>query len=265
MSWALFKADVKMNRFIWALMLGLYLMYVLIMISMFDPESVASLNDMMAMMPKELIDAMGFTFGTTLLTFLSGSLYGILLYMFPLILSIVISNRLIAGMVDKGSMSCLLSTPNSRRKIAVTQAVFNLSAVAALFTAVTVAGIIGCEAAFPGQLEIGKFLLLNVNAILAYCAISGITFFFSCLFGDSSKSLGFGAGLPIAFVLMQMLGDSGEKMRWLGKLSLFTLFDPDRLFAGDTFAYIGMAVFAALAVILYTAGIWVFDKKDLPI
>lgn len=265
MSWTLFKTNLKNNRFIWALMTGIYLMYVLIMVSMFDPQDVDALNEMMSMMPKEMIDAMGFTFGTTLLTFMSGSLYGVLLYAIPLIAVVVINNRLVASMVDKGSMAYLLATPNSRIKLALTQAVFSLCVPVAMFTVVTSITVVSAQRMFPGALEIGKFVLLNANAVLLYFAVGGICFFASCLFNDSSKSLGVGAGLPLAFVLLQMLGNAGGDIEWMGNLSLYHLFNPDKLFAGDSFAFIGMAVYATLAAVLYIGGIVVFDKKDMPV
>lgn len=98
-----------------------------------------------------------------------------------------------------------------------------------------------------------------------YYTINCICFLASCLANESKYSLGLGAGLPITFVLLQMLGDTGEKLNWVGNLSLFALFDPERLFAGDSFAYVGMGIFAGLAAVLYALGIIFFNKKDWPI
>lgn len=94
------------------------------------------------MLPSELMNAMGMNFGSTLLNFLSGKLYSILLYLFPMILSIVVNHRLIAIHVDKGSRAYLLSTSNSRVLIAVTQAVFSLTSVTAIFCWITVLTLI---------------------------------------------------------------------------------------------------------------------------
>ncbi|WP_249899989.1 hypothetical protein [Paenibacillus sp. PK3_47] len=232
---------------------------------MFNPESVDALKDMLDMLPAELMNAMGMNFGSTLLTFLSGTLYSILLYLFPMILSVVINHRLIAVHVDKGSMSYLLSTSNSRIRIAVTQAVFSLMSITAIFCWITVLTLITSSAMFPGLLDIKPFILLNLYALLMYYTVNGICFLASCLANEARYSLGLGAGLPITFVLLQMLGDSGEGLEWIGYFSLFALFDPERLFAGDSFAYMGMSVFAGLAAALYTLGIIYFNKKDLPI
>ncbi|SDI97740.1 ABC transporter permease subunit [Natribacillus halophilus] len=265
MSFTLFKADVKANRFIWLLITIIYSFYAVIIVSMFDPENADTMAEMMEMMPQELLDAGGITFGSTLLTHISGFLYSMLLYLFPLIITVIVNHQLIASHVDKGSMAYLLSTSNSRTKIAVTQAMFSILSITLVFTVITIVQIIVSVSMFPGELEVGQFILLNVYAMLLYYAISGICFFASCTSNEARYSLGLGAGLPIAFIVLEMLGNTGENVSWLGNLSIFALFDPDRLFAGDTFAYIGMTVLGSIAVVLYAGGIALFKKRDLPL
>ena len=70
MSWALFKANMRANRFIWFLIVAIYSFYSIMLIGMFDPDSVDALKEMLNMLPPELINAMGMNVGTTLLTFL---------------------------------------------------------------------------------------------------------------------------------------------------------------------------------------------------
>lgn len=265
MSWTLLKANIKANRFIWLLITVIYSFYAVMIASMFDPENTDAMAEMMEMMPKEFLDAIGFQFGTTLLTHISGSLYSTLLYLFPLIITIIVNHRLLASHVDKGSMTYLLSTSNSRVRIAVTQAVFSLVSITLVFAVLTVVQIAVASSMFPGELEVGTFMGLNVYALLLYYAISGICFFASAISNETRFSLGLGAGLPIAFILFDMLGNSAENMRWMGSLSLFALFDPDRLFAGDAFAYTGMVVLGGIALLLYTGGIVFFNKRDLPL
>lgn len=266
MSWTLFKANLKTNRFIWILMTVIFCFYGAMIISMFDPNGVDALKDMLEMMPESLINALGFSaIASTLLTFISGYLYGFLVLLFPMVASIVINHRLIASHVDKGSMAYLLSTPNSRVKIAKTQALFSLTSITALFTIFTLFIIAISQSMFPGELEIGKFILINLYALLMYFSIGGIGFFASCISNESKYSLGLGVGLPVGFLVLQMLGGIGESLSWIGNLSLYALFNPNRLIEGDGFAYMGMGIFALLAVALYAGGISIFNKRDLPL
>lgn len=264
MSWTLFKANIKVNFTIWLIMTFVFCFYLVIIISMFDPKGIDAIQEMLDMMPKAMIDALGFgELGTTLTTFITGYLYGFLILLFPMVISIVVNHRLIASLVDKGSMAYLLSTPNSRIKIALTQAIFSITSITAFFIVITPFSIAISESMFPGELEIGNFILVNFYALLMYYAIGGIGFFASCIAEESKYSLSLGVGLPVAFLVLQMLGDAGENFSWIGNLSLYSLFDPNKIFEGSGFVYIGMNLFCLIAAALYIGGIYIFNKRDL--
>ncbi len=264
MTWALFKANIKANRTIWIIMTIIFFFYFSIMVSMFDPEGMEAWDDMLAMMPEGFLNAVGWDMiGTTLLDVLATSMYGFLIYLFPLVISIVVNHRLMANHIDKGSMAFLLATPNSRIKIAATQAAFSLASITVFFFLVAVLGTLIAEAMFPGELETGKFILLNFYALLLYYAIGGIGFFASCIASESKHSLGVGIGLPAAFLVLQMLGNSGDQISWISNLSLFNLFSPEKLVEGSSFIWYGMIAFVILATALYGGGIAIFNKRDL--
>ena len=83
--------------------------------------------------------------------FLINYLYGFLLLLLPLVFSILAANRLVARWVDTGSMAYLLASPNTRARVARTQALV-LIAGGTLLTAYCTALAVGCAAAmFPGE------------------------------------------------------------------------------------------------------------------
>ena len=227
MNKTLFKKTIKTNWLIGVIIFAVMMMYLSIIISMFDPENVEGIMAMIETMPQELVAAMGLTeMGTTLTTFIASYYYAFIALMFPMIYCVIVANRLIAKHVDKGSMAYLIATPNSRIKIASTQAIFLLFSITLLFILVSLSGILISQALFPGQLEIGAFLLLNFITMVIFYAISGISFFFSCLFNETKYSLAFGAGVPIAFFVLNMLSNVNEQYTWIGNLSLFSLIEP---------------------------------------
>lgn len=264
MSWALFKANIKANRTIWIIMTIIFFFYFTLMVSMYDPDGLVAWEDMLAMVPEGFLQAVGWDMiGTSLLSVLGTTMYGFLIFLFPLVISIVVNHRLMATHIDKGSMAFLLATPNSRIKIAATQGAFSLASITVFFTLVAVLGSLIAEGMFPGELEAGKFILLNFYALLLYYTIGGIGFFASCIANESKHSLGLGIGLPAAFLILKMLGNSGDKISWIGNLSLFNLFSPEKLVEGSSFIWIGMISFAVLAAALYIGGIAIFHKRDL--
>lgn len=261
----LLRASLKQNYIVFLIIVGVMMIYLPTIASMYNPETQKSLNDMLKMMPQQLISAMGFTGEMgTLLQFIATYFYGFLILLLPMIYSIIVANRTIASHVDKGSMAYLLATPNKRSKIAVTQALFLLITTALLIVIVTLVGISLCEMMFPGELDIKGFIVLNCGALLLYCALSGIGFFASCFFNDTKNSLALGAGLPVGFLLLQMISDTGKKFEFLQYFSLYSLFDPAKITSGEGYlpSFIALAI---IALVTYIAGIYTFTKRDLPL
>lgn len=264
MIWPLFKYNIKTNRFLWILLVMVMVMYFSIIISMYDPENIEALTKMLELFPKELMDAMGFSqFGTTLLTFVVGYIYGFLIFLFPMVLTVVINHKLVASMVDKGSMAYLLSAPFSRVKVALTQAISGLVLITAFFTVVTLSALAMSELMFAGEMEIGLFIRINIYTIILYWAISSIVFFGSAIADDSKVSLGIGVGVPVLFLVIQMLAGVGKDFKWLENFTMYTLFNPEKMIEGDGFVWIGMAVLLMIALVFYSAGIWFFNRKNL--
>lgn len=264
MNPTLFMATIKSNWIIWFIFFLVMLMYLAIIISMFDPQGLEGLIALLDTLPRELVAAMGYDLiGEGLTAFLASYYYGFIAIMFPMIFCIIIANRLVAKHVDSGSMAYLLSTPNSRITIVSTQAFFLIISVTALICVVTAAGILLSETMFPGQLDTGGFLLLNLVTLLTFYAISGICFFFSCIFDDTKHSLAFGAGVPIAFFVINMLANVSEKYAWLSNFTIFTLLNPAEILARDPFTTTSIVILTSIALIMYAGGIILFNNRSL--
>lgn len=99
---------------------------------------------------------------------------------------------------------------------------------------------------------------------MAQAAVSGVCFFASCLFNLSVHSAALGSGLAALFLLAQMLVNAGQSLSWLKYLTLFSLFHPARIAAGES-AGAAPYILCVISLLLYGSAIWVFNKKDLPI
>ncbi len=265
-NFPLFKMNIKFNYIVWSIFAGILLLYFLIISSLFDPATVDTMAEMLDALPPELVTAMKFSIpDPTLVGFLAGYFYGFLILLFPLIYTIIMADRMIAKLVDQGSMAFLLSTPNSRIKIAFTQAVFFMSSIILLIVLLTIAGIISCQSMYPGLLDIPKFLSINLGVVLLYFSLSGIGFFASCLFNLSKYSLALGGGIPVAFFLLNLLSGVSDEVSGLKYLTLTTLFDPIAIISGSDTVIPSLIVLFLIGLVLYSAGVYVFSKKDLPL
>lgn len=266
LSFPLFRTTFKSNYVIWLIFAAILLMYFTIIIGLFDPTTMESIEAMVAALPPQLIDAMNFkTVDNTLLGFIAGYFYGFLILLFPMIYTVLMADRMIARYVDGGSMSFLLSTPNTRARIALTQAVFLIGSLVLLLALLTLVGAVYSQALFPGELDIPGFILLNAGAALLYFALSGIGFFASCLFNERKHSLALGGGLPVLFFLINMLASVSQQIAGLRYFSLITLFDTAEIISRGSGVLPAFAALAAIGLGLYAGGIYVFSRKDLPL
>ncbi|MFO7636690.1 MAG: ABC transporter permease subunit [Clostridia bacterium] len=257
---------VKMLQKNWKLLLiffGVLTMYLTVMVSMYDPKDMDMLASMINLFPEEMMKAFGFsTVVTDLTSYLASWLYGMLMFGFPMVYCIILGNRLVAKLVDDHSFAYLLSTPNSRVKIIVTQGVYALVSLVILFAALFGTGVLICTVMFPGMLDIPAFLRLNLTTMMVNMAVVMIVFFFSCLFNETKYSVGFGAGIPIAFLLMNMLGGASADAEILKQLSIYGWYDPVELVRGSGILWIHF-LYAGIIAVLFAAGTLVFHKKRL--
>lgn len=265
-SFPLFKQTLKSNYKFFIIFLLILTMYFSIIITMYDPANAESMQLLLQSLPKEVVNAMNFNLiGSTFTGFLASYLYGFLIIIFPMIYIIILANRLVAKHIDHGSMAYLLATPNSRKKLVFTQMIYLVASIILLMSSLFLLAYIISEIAFPGMIDLNVFIMLNFGALLLHLAIGSIAFLSSCIFNDTKDSLAFGAGIPILFFLVQMLSNVGDKLSFLKNFTLFSLFNPQRILEGSTSVPISFAVLFIIAILLYSAGIVVFNKKDLPI
>lgn len=266
MNKVLLKANLKQNYKVFLIFLTVLVFYMSIIISMYDPEGLEALEAMLESFPKELLLAMGFNMiDSSLTAFISGYFYGFLIIIFPMIFTIMLSFRLVGKYVDNGSMSYILSTPNTRTKVIITQAVFLILSIFTLILVTTVTGITISSAMFPGLLNNGKFILLNLGAFLLFFLISGICFFCSSFFNEGRLSLSTGIAIPVGFFIINMLQAVDSRLEFFKFFTIFSLFNNERIIQGDSLTWLYFLVMVVVGFGFYVASIYVFRKKDLHI
>ncbi|HZK54335.1 MAG TPA: ABC transporter permease subunit [Desulfosporosinus sp.] len=255
----LFIQTIKSNAKLFAIITGVLCLLIAIIMSVFVPNIMEDIKNANA---DAAINPLGDI--STLIAFIANQFYGMMAIVFPMIYSILIGNKLIAVQVDKGSMAYNLSTPTTRTQITASGALYLAGSLAVMFSLIAVLGVSVAAIVQPDVLDYETFLMLTFGCFLLQFAISGIAFFSSCVFNNSSKSLALGAGLPLAFFAFKIVSGMSDKLEFLKYLSLNTLFDTNAIMDGSGYA-VKLIVLAAMGVMLYIAGISAFKKKDLPL
>lgn len=255
----LLKQTIKSNFKLFALITSVLCLLITIIMSVFVPSTIERIKDASANAP---INPLGDI--STLIAFIANQFYSMMAIIFPMIYLIITGNKLIAGQVDKGSMACNLSTPTTRTQITSTSALYLIGSLAIMFGLISVIGVSVASIVQPNVLDCSAFLMLTLGCFLLQFTISGIAFFASCIFNNSSKSLAIGAGLPLAFFAFKLVSGMSDKLEFLKYISINTLFDTKAIIDGKDYA-VKLIILAAIGVVLYVSGIKVFRKKDLPL
>lgn len=267
MNGTLFLYDIRQNRIMFVLILAISLMYFTVICGMYDPAGNEELARLASMkMSPQMLKAFGFEIeaSTALTPFLSAYLYGMLMLILPIVYSNTVASRLLAQHTDRGSMVFLLSSPVSRRSIALTQAVFLWSSMFLMILSVTVYAVFLCRIKFPGLLDTGNFMLLNLGLVCLMTLISGIGFAASSFFSRSGVAMATGLGIPLFFYIVKMAGDASESLSWLRNFTPFSLFDNVSIASGEIEG-ISLAVMAVSGLLLYFAGVFYFCRKDISV
>lgn len=265
MNAVLFKKEIKSNWLLLVIFLAVLSMYSIMIMMMFDPELGDSLKAMADSMP-ELFSAFGMAdVGTTLLEFVTGYLYGMLLVAFPGVFIIILTNRLVAKYVDNGSMAYLLAVPEKRMKIALTQCIFLVICIVVLVGYVTGLILVIGEALFPGEMEIEAFLRVNAGLLGLLIFFGGAGFCASCFCNESKTSSTISTAVVVYSILVQMISRVGDKFEKVKYATPLTLFDVKGLGAGDSEAWVMCAVLYAAGLLLMGIAIVRFSRRDLPL
>lgn len=259
-SFPLFTQISKSNMKFLAAFTVILCVFLVVMCNVFTPSMIEGLeNSTSGTVINNLLGQ-----NNTLIRFMSNSFYTLMGIIFPIVYSIMTGNRLIAEKVDHGSMACLLSTPTTRRQISLTSALYFIFSLILMWLLTTVVGIIAANIFQPDALDIETFISMNIGCFLYHFVISSICFAASCIFNSSKSSLTFGAGIPLAFFVINLFIKLSENLDWLKYFTLTTLFNTDKILDGSGYGseFITMLI---IGIILYCIGIIVFDKKDLPL
>lgn len=234
-------------------------------------------KSMISSLPDEIVDALSDIGQEDMYGIMIGAIFfkmaGLLL---PIIYMIMAANALIAGQVDSGSMAYVLSTSVKRKSVVFTQALYLVLSLLVMFMFTAATSMVCLSIAdVDTELNNNKLLLINLGAFLVMFAMSGISFFASCVFNRSKNSMGFGGGINMFFLVATMLGLFGssiipsivrmDALNAFNYVSVISLFDVISILGGTT-AYIWkFAILVAIGLAFYIAGSVRFVKKDLPL
>lgn len=266
MSLPLLRTTFKRHWLVWLLFFCIMVMYLVVIAYMYDPATMQSMDALLNLLPKAMIDAFGFQMGMTTLTgFIVSYFFGFLAHILALFYTLLLSGALVAKLVDNGSMAYLLTTPTSRGRIIVTQMFYLYTSLLLLFI---LAGGVSClciNYMFPGLLDVGAFLRVLCYTLLVSFAVASFCMLCSCLFSTNSAATGLSTGVAVGLLLLQMMGSASPSLSFLQRLTPYGWMPPASVMNGAPEALSAAVVLLVLTAVLSSIGYVIFTKKQLAI
>lgn len=264
-----FLSTIKTNWKLLVIFTVITLAYLIMILGMYDPENLKQIAAAIEMAPPALAAAVGMdVIPTTLTDFIANYFYRFLIQLFLIVHVIILPIRLVAKYVDSGSMSYLLSTPNSRIKIATTQMIYLTLSLFVMAIVITGIALLFCQSRFPGDLDVPAFLSLNFATFLVSLAMGAVVFFFSCLMNEVKSAAAWGTGILVVFFVLSLVGKYGHSEGFYGVLERFSIFHLLRARAivqGEVNMVANNTILLAIILIFFGGSVLVFKKKDLPL
>ena len=199
--------------------------YLVLILSIYEQDIIQTIEATTKMYPPGMIAAVGMDkIPLNLADFAASYFYDFPFQMLLLVHVIMLPIRLVAKHVDNGSMSYLLSTPNSRVKIVVTQATYMTLRLGIMMIVVTALAVLFSQALSPGALDFPAFLSLNLAAYLTALAMASIVFFFSCFWNSTIYAIGTRSAVLLLFFIFSTIGRFGHHEGFTGLSRRFPSF-----------------------------------------
>jgi ABC-2 type transport system permease protein len=175
----------------------------------------------------------------------------------------------VSGQVERGTMEMLLAQPVTRRAIFTTQAVATTMG-AALLCGVLLASVWSAVSFGPwaGKVEPARFVPAVLNVFGLMVCMTGITAAVSAADSYRWRTIGILCGFYVFSILAKLIGRMSGIFAWVGYLSVFNAYEPQRLVGGTADAWrllmLYDGVLLGVGVLGFVIGGIIFSRRDLP-
>jgi ABC-2 type transport system permease protein len=175
----------------------------------------------------------------------------------------------VSGPLERGTMEMVLAAPVRRTAVYASHAAATIAGGAAA-CGMLLAGFWSAVALGPwaGTLEPARFAPAVANVFGLVVCIAGVAGLVSAAGSHRSRTIGIMCGFYVVSLLLKLVGRLSSRLGWVGWLSVFTAYEPQRLVSGTTEAWWLVARYDAVLIGIglagYLAGAVIFARRDLP-
>jgi len=175
----------------------------------------------------------------------------------------------VSGQLERGTMEMVLAAPVRRVAVFVTQALATTVAAAALCCVLF--GAVWSAVAFgpwAGKVDPARFVPAALNVFGLMVCMGGVSAGVSAIDSYRWRTVGILCGFYVFSLLAKLVGRLSRSFAWVGYLSVFNCYEPQRLVGPPEESWRLLAtydgVLIGIGVAAYVVGAVLFARRDLP-
>lgn len=265
-SWPLLKESLKDHRMRWAVFSIIGLGFLILYIATFPAiqKSSADYDKLVSTLPKGVISAFNITTGPqTLMGYLASKHFGFTWPLMLIMLTVSFSSYAIAQGTQDKTLTFLLSTPISRKKLYLTRLTAGVIGIA-IFVLTSQLLVIPLAGAFGYALSTTEALLIALLGFFFGLAVLGLGTLSSAVANDPRKSTAAVSGVLLISYVLYLVASLEANLESLKYLSIFHYFNPGKVVTSGSLASLSILVLFGVFLISSLIGIKYFTKKDIP-
>ncbi len=260
----LFLSTLKQNYKLLLIFIFILNMYQGVIISMANPIDMSEIAGVFEF-AEPMLAAFGINIAefSTVLNYTASVFFSVLVMAFTMVFYVIQSIGLIAKPVADTSIANTLMLPVTRFKLAFVKGLYLAFSLLVLYLFVFVGGSFFLSR--HGEFDIGAYFnLVFVNCALA-TMVASVSYFLSVVFCDSKWGVNLAVSVPIALILLSIIGGASEDLEFIKNLSPFAHIDAVGVVTNEINTLPYYLLFYGLSTVLIVFAGLIFKRKNLNI
>lgn len=221
--------------------------------------------DLLAALPKEMLDSFGLVGDVNKLTdFLYMNYYNALYLYIMIVFNLIIITRLISKPVSDTSLVYYLSSPVARKTFFVSQAIVYVIGIIFMTVSSVLVGMLTHWALLKDyEFDIASFVKINIVICVLFLLLGSICLLICSKCNNNSSALGYCSGIMVIQYLLYMLKNMNIKFENLKYFTVFSMYDTDKIQA-DSHFFVGCTLVCLIvSIVLVSIAAENFKRRDL--
>jgi len=225
-------------------------------------DHAASFSKLLDAYPRSLTTVFGISDFASFGGFIGSEVFNLIWPVLAAAFAITAGSAVVAREVEDGTADLWLSVPAQRAALLGGKLAGLGLAIVALVAASLVPVAAGAEL-FAAHVSVGGVLSMGVVMAAFLLVVAAYSALLSAFSSDRGRATGLAGGLSLAFYLAWIVSRLNPDWHWLGNLSIFTAYEPQRALETGGVDVVHVAVLLGITAAAAAAALAVFQRRDI--